>query len=481
MRHLGVIVAFVLVLLASSAFGQYAFLLDVDGDGVPEYVAPASDSETVTIQWLFGDQQTITLSGSAPNESFGWRVMELPDINGDGLPDLLVSAPGMQTNSHYVGGFYAFSGATGQLLWRTPGIAVARTGMGAIVIPDQSKDGIPDVLAIMISGCEPIYQFGLVLSGATGEMLAVRDGKFSWLAERAKTGTILFTPTDVNDSGVVDTSDLDDLMQWVASGDTRADLNKDGTIDATDLLMVLDDVGTTTIVTLEPPPDSIVTDGSGLEVCTEYTDDELDPWDLCTDLYPIDPPVFGQDGSNITMMFSCGVTVVVDSNCTDPRVAQALADPRIQGIIQAAQLQCCMLGNPNATEIWIHCWNCEDDHWTKTRLPPSVNLCMGMFIPGQLGYDDILETLMHELTHVRQLCQNPDDFHTGTNNAICAEMEGYCAMPRNYTKCQTAQGRCDLACLSAMHEYCFGDRYARCKRRCMRIEADCHRGYYTGD
>lgn len=272
------------------------------------------------------------------------------------------------------------------------------------------------------------------------------------------------------------------MFDAVANGDMAADVNQDGLLNELDVTTALSELGVVTSVIAIGDPGGDLSQDFDLEICEDYLDDEIDPWDLCaqsqfsTQYSDISTQA---DGSVVYTLMS-GVSFRLN-DCIDPRVQQAMNDPRLQGIIESVQAQCGILGNPNAQEVWITCLNnCStDDHTTNPELPPHVRLCMGMFISGTLGYDDILETLMHELTHVRQLCQDPDNFYVGTNNKICAEIEGYCSMPRNQQKCQTAAGRCDLACLSVMHSYCFGNKYARCVKRCKKIESGCHRGFHS--
>lgn len=168
------------LVLVQSAFAQptLSLPLDLDGDAVVD-IAEILDDDSVRLRYGDSARDAVILTGIMPNEAFGWRLLELPDVNGDSLPDLLVSAPGMRDASgEVVGGFYAFAGTDGALIWSSHGYAGMRTGMGVEVIDDQDKDNVPDLLAIAVSGCPRVFQFGVVVSSTSGKILAVRASNY---------------------------------------------------------------------------------------------------------------------------------------------------------------------------------------------------------------------------------------------------------------------------------------------------------------
>jgi hypothetical protein len=121
----------------------------------------------------------------SPNEeqggSFGWAVAGVGDISDDGCPDLVVGAPREDPGSspEDAGRAYAFSGATGELIftmtgWGTPDEEFGYTVAGA---GDTSNDGYDDILvgAPFMDNYGGAEQAGFVrrVSGATGSGLPV--------------------------------------------------------------------------------------------------------------------------------------------------------------------------------------------------------------------------------------------------------------------------------------------------------------------
>jgi hypothetical protein len=99
--------------------------------------------------------QTSSLQGNI-GDVFGDAVAVLPDMDGDGVPDLMIGAPrgdGQDTDGSYplrltdAGYAKLYSGAQGALLARINGLGPgANMGHHVISVADANQDGTPDIL-----------------------------------------------------------------------------------------------------------------------------------------------------------------------------------------------------------------------------------------------------------------------------------------------------------------------------------------------
>ncbi len=85
--------------------------------------------------------------GEAAEDQFGWIARNLGDVDGDHVNDVVTSAPSAQFGGANSGGFYVYSTRTSQLLWRVDGHANDQLGLGVEGAGDANGDGIPDVIA----------------------------------------------------------------------------------------------------------------------------------------------------------------------------------------------------------------------------------------------------------------------------------------------------------------------------------------------
>jgi hypothetical protein len=123
---------------------------DVNGDGIADFVAGApsynnSSGEAVVYSGRDGSV-LFHLYGSGPNDEFGGSVSGAGDVNGDGIPDIIVGSTYMSA-SDTTGNAVIFSGADGSIL-RT---LIGATNSNFIVSPvagvgDVNGDGYDDVI-----------------------------------------------------------------------------------------------------------------------------------------------------------------------------------------------------------------------------------------------------------------------------------------------------------------------------------------------
>jgi len=116
----------------------------------------------------------LTVNGAATGDSFGFSVAEVGDVSGDGVPDFVVGAPRgiFSFPPPAAGTARVFSGSSGATLFTFNGTATG-DGFGFAVgaAGDVSGDGVPDVVATA-----PKAGTARIFSGATGGVLSTLGG-----------------------------------------------------------------------------------------------------------------------------------------------------------------------------------------------------------------------------------------------------------------------------------------------------------------
>ena len=102
--------------------------------------------------------------GEAAGDQFGWIARNLGDVDGDGITDIVTSAP---THGDHAGRIYVYSVGNGRLLWSADGQPGDELGTGVEGIGDANGDGIPDAAASGPSGSGVAY----IYSGRDGRVL----------------------------------------------------------------------------------------------------------------------------------------------------------------------------------------------------------------------------------------------------------------------------------------------------------------------
>ncbi len=144
---------------------------------------------------------TYTINGEGAGDNFGWIADNVGDVNGDGIDDVALTAPFNDAGGADAGRAYVHSGATGTLLYRVTGAtAGGQLGIGIDVVGDMNGDGVNDIAlgAPGLSTNQPGYV--LVVSGATGSTLFRFDG----LAAGDAAGQAVAPAGDVTGDGIPD-------------------------------------------------------------------------------------------------------------------------------------------------------------------------------------------------------------------------------------------------------------------------------------
>lgn len=125
---------------------------DMTGDGIEDFVvgAPAKGGGTGGFYIMDGatDLPVTIINGTTPLDRLGLEAVSLQDTTGDGISEFIVSAPGYDPGGKaYAGRIYIFSGGQlNQYVTIDGENAGDNFGDGLEVIPDVNGDGIKDIV-----------------------------------------------------------------------------------------------------------------------------------------------------------------------------------------------------------------------------------------------------------------------------------------------------------------------------------------------
>jgi FG-GAP repeat len=114
--------------------------------------------------------------GDAGGGGFGWAVSSVADVDGDGVSEVLTSAPFNTAGGSNAGRAYLYSGAAGGLLFTWTGAAADFLGYAIADAGDVDGDAIPDVI-VGAPGLAPAPGVARLFSGADGTELVVLSGE----------------------------------------------------------------------------------------------------------------------------------------------------------------------------------------------------------------------------------------------------------------------------------------------------------------
>lgn len=249
---------------------------DITGDGRMDFAIAAIGSDaggegSGRVYVLSGANGAVVyaIDGAGPNRAFGYGLAGLGDVDGDGIPDFVVGAPGVDQSGNPAGAGEAtiHSGASGAIIRSCQAPLLITTspegeiddGFGAAIasIGDVTGDGVRDFVvaapdidaAFGFSGVDgaPLY----TLSGAPGERFGFQVSPRSAANEIAAMVAIVSVLPDADGDGVPESRD------WLFRADTgvllfveddegnavaplSADVNADGFVAMDDVAMVVD-------------------------------------------------------------------------------------------------------------------------------------------------------------------------------------------------------------------------------------------------
>ena len=157
------------------------------------------------------DALLLTLDNPQPTAggAFGWRITSVGDQDKDGTPDLLVGAPYQDVNKVISqGAAYVFSGATGKLLFPLKDPVprpYAVFGYTVAEGPDVNQDGVPELL--VGAPYQTVDQFHVqgevfLFNGRDGRHLTTFDNPYPH--QGSSFGYTVVSPGDVNGDKIPD-------------------------------------------------------------------------------------------------------------------------------------------------------------------------------------------------------------------------------------------------------------------------------------
>src|SRR4029079_17107064 len=112
---------------------RFTALLPAPEDFANPFVEPV----TILREW----------DGEGSGEQFGSIARNIGDVDGDHVADVVTSAPTKNVGGANAGRLYVYSTKTGKLLWQADGHPGDQLGSGVEGAGDTNGDGVPDVIA----------------------------------------------------------------------------------------------------------------------------------------------------------------------------------------------------------------------------------------------------------------------------------------------------------------------------------------------
>lgn len=203
---------------------------DHDGDGVEDlWVGAPSNPLEGRVYLVSGRDGGVvrTIAGPHPGAQFGWYLTAIGDLDADGASDVAIGAPTELVGGARRGAVYLVSSATGATLRALPGqLPDHRFGEMLAALDDLDGDGVPEVAVGAPGGptaSAPGASEVAILAGATGERLHLLVG----LEDDELYGRMLAPIDDLDGDGA---RDLAIGAPWWRGRDGRVELRSARTL-----------------------------------------------------------------------------------------------------------------------------------------------------------------------------------------------------------------------------------------------------------
>lgn len=414
-----------------------------------------------------------------PGAQFGAALAEVGDINGDGLADLLVGAPGQQ-RACFIDS--PFADVAEQIVPTTrlnfvlsPPTGTATTNFGSDVagIHDLDGDEVPDlrVAAVVVDSSGTVSSQSFVFQSITGALIGI--------GRRAGVTISLEVAEGDTDRDVcVDSSDMLKVVEQLGApapnGATDGDVTLDGAVDGADVGLVLQTLGTRLYAPIAIDPGTCATGTYAVQALEETLCVEV----IATSTLAAEITIgIGQAGP-----FNPADIIHPFPNECGEKIAACLADSRVIAAAQLVRTRCWPTGTPGTVIGKIYCSPCKEPG-EEGAGAITLPWCDG---PRDRRVDvylcdratDPCLTLAHELFHVSQACSiglfNPQQgceelrrVWEDPQSTLCGELEAY----HGTMDCRGTDPRdcCAQACGSAFSSW--RTRLGGCEACCQEMVA----------
>ncbi|NBW41123.1 hypothetical protein EBR25_08985 [bacterium] len=223
--------------MGDSTNSQFGFAVagpgDLNGDGTPDFLVSAPEVSAGIVKVFSGSDGSLlaTLAGDNFSDKFGYSLAAAGDVNGDGTPDWIAGAIGDDDNGSLSGSARVFSGIDNSTLYTFYGDSTLdQFGYSVDGAGDVNSDGFADVIVGAYGDDDNGSQSGSarVLSGSDGSTLHTFLGD----ATNDYLGTSVAGVGDINGDGHADIAAgaYGDDNGYTDSGSVQVYSGIDGTV-----------------------------------------------------------------------------------------------------------------------------------------------------------------------------------------------------------------------------------------------------------